>query len=198
MHRSDACQGYASRTSHTPLSIPRARNCHTGPGRSEDERHGRQPSANARTSTTASTIQSAAVGFRPPSTSPIVAVDNRARLAGRENVADRPRQFTGDGEPCLEPQSLMPSPPSSRDWSPEGMYLRFRHTVGSIRIDLLDGETTEHWYLSLNKGVVTISHKTSRADAVMRTDKKLFEGMAKGTVNALPPSSAACSGWRAT
>jgi hypothetical protein len=35
----------------------------------------------------------------------------------------------------------------------------------------------------LDNGRVTVTHRNTKADAIMRTERKLFDGMAKGTVN---------------
>jgi putative sterol carrier protein len=57
--------------------------------------------------------------------------------------------------------------------------------TGTIRFDLEDRKTTTHWYVTLKKGAVDVSHKRSAADAVIRLDSALFEGMATGRVNAM-------------
>ncbi len=58
---------------------------------------------------------------------------------------------------------------------------------GTLRIDLTavadPATAVEHWYVTVVGGNVSVSHRSAKADAVMRLDKKLFEGMAKGTVN---------------
>lgn len=59
------------------------------------------------------------------------------------------------------------------------------HESGTIRVDLQDGSHVEHWYITLDRGTVAVSHRNARADAVMRTERKLFDGMAKGTVNTI-------------
>jgi putative sterol carrier protein len=56
-------------------------------------------------------------------------------------------------------------------------------TSGTIRIDLTDAAAVEHWYITVARGNVSVSHRNAKADAVMHLDKKLFEGMAKGSVN---------------
>jgi putative sterol carrier protein len=56
-------------------------------------------------------------------------------------------------------------------------------TSGTIRIDLDDSGDTTHWYIAIDKGDVKVTHRNAKADAVMRSEKKLFDGMAKGTVN---------------
>jgi putative sterol carrier protein len=57
------------------------------------------------------------------------------------------------------------------------------HTTGTVRLDLRIGEAVERWYLRMVKGDVSVSHRNAKADATVRMDKKLFEGMTKGTVN---------------
>jgi SCP-2 sterol transfer family len=58
------------------------------------------------------------------------------------------------------------------------------YTSGSIRIDLDDGGETTHWYVLIDRGAVKVSHRAGKADAVVQCQKKLFDGMARGTVNA--------------
>jgi len=43
----------------------------------------------------------------------------------------------------------------------------------------------EHWYVAVRKGDVAVSHKNIKADAIVRADKALFDGMASGEVNAI-------------
>ncbi|MGP8063344.1 MAG: SCP2 sterol-binding domain-containing protein [Acidimicrobiales bacterium] len=57
------------------------------------------------------------------------------------------------------------------------------HASGTVRFDLRDGEAVEHWYLTMVKGAVSVSHRNAKADAAIRMDRKLFEGMTRGTVN---------------
>jgi hypothetical protein len=60
-----------------------------------------------------------------------------------------------------------------------------RNITGTIRVDVLDGNETTHWYLTFTKGNLKVSHKSGRADAHIRADKKLFDGMVRGTVNTM-------------
>jgi len=69
------------------------------------------------------------------------------------------------------------------DLASQGHEPLLHHASGTLRIDLSDGETVEHWCITIVRGDVTVSRRNARADAVMRTEKKLFEGMARGTVN---------------
>ena len=76
-----------------------------------------------------------------------------------------------------------PSVAFLEDLASRGHVPLLHSTSGTIRIDLEDRGNSIHWYIAIDKGNVTVSHRMARADAVVRTDKKLFDGMAKGTVN---------------
>ena len=56
---------------------------------------------------------------------------------------------------------------------------------GTLRCDLEDGERTEHWYVTIKKGDVTVSHKRADADCVVSTDLATFEAILKGEMNAM-------------
>ena len=60
-----------------------------------------------------------------------------------------------------------------------------RRATGSVRFDLADGEKTQRWLLTIDRGDVTVSRRNGRADCVVRTTKTLFDGLARGEVNAL-------------
>ena len=55
-----------------------------------------------------------------------------------------------------------------------------RNVVGTVRFDLAGGGHTEHWFVTLNKGEVAVSHRNGRADAVVRVDRALFDELAAG------------------
>jgi putative sterol carrier protein len=56
---------------------------------------------------------------------------------------------------------------------------------GTIRFELVDGAQTDRWLVTLDKGEVSVSRKNVAADCVVRTDKTLFDGMARGEVNGM-------------
>ena len=60
-----------------------------------------------------------------------------------------------------------------------------QNVSGTLRLDLADGGRVEHWYLAIENGGVAVSHDDAEADAVVRTAKALFEGIAAGRVNAM-------------
>jgi predicted lipid carrier protein YhbT len=57
--------------------------------------------------------------------------------------------------------------------------------VATIRIDLQEDDSIRHWYLAIDHGTVTVSRRNARADAVMKTDRALFERVVTGEANAL-------------
>jgi len=54
---------------------------------------------------------------------------------------------------------------------------------GTMRFDLKDGARVEHWYVTTDKGQSRVSHKEAKADAIIRTDKALFDKIATGKAN---------------
>jgi putative sterol carrier protein len=56
--------------------------------------------------------------------------------------------------------------------------------TGVMRVEIADGKRTESWLVSVDKGKVEVSRGKGKADAVLRGDRTLFEGMAAGKVNA--------------
>ena len=57
-------------------------------------------------------------------------------------------------------------------------------TSGTLRFELGSGRRREYWYVAISKGDVTVARTNVEADAVVRCDKALFDGMATGRVNA--------------
>jgi hypothetical protein len=51
---------------------------------------------------------------------------------------------------------------------------------GTIRFDLADGETTDHWSVSIDHGNVTVSRSMDRADCVVHANRTLFDRLADG------------------
>ena len=56
---------------------------------------------------------------------------------------------------------------------------------GTLRFDLVDGRRVEHWYVSLDKGDIIVSHENAAADTVLRTEKSVFDQIASGRTNAM-------------
>ena len=49
--------------------------------------------------------------------------------------------------------------------------------TGTVRFDIADGERTEHWYLHIRKGDVTVSHDDAEADCVISADIATFDAI---------------------
>jgi putative sterol carrier protein len=58
-------------------------------------------------------------------------------------------------------------------------------TTGTIRLDLANGEGLEHIYLAIDKGKLTVSHAKRDADAIIRADRDLIDGVTSGRVNVM-------------
>ena len=57
--------------------------------------------------------------------------------------------------------------------------------TGTVRFDIADGERTEHWYLRIRKGDVTVSHDGGEADCVISADIGTFDAILTGHMNAM-------------
>jgi len=57
--------------------------------------------------------------------------------------------------------------------------------TGLMRFDLADGERTEHWYLAIRKGEVTVSHQGPDPDCTVSTGLATFEAIVSGKMNAM-------------
>jgi putative sterol carrier protein len=61
---------------------------------------------------------------------------------------------------------------------------RLEKVTGTFRFDLTNGKRKERWLVTVNKGDLEVSHRNAKADCVIRSDKKVFEGIVAGKVNA--------------
>jgi putative sterol carrier protein len=59
-----------------------------------------------------------------------------------------------------------------------------KRASGTLRFDLGDRERVQHWHVTMREGGVTVSRRRAKADAVVRLDKRTFEAMVTGTLNA--------------
>ncbi len=61
-----------------------------------------------------------------------------------------------------------------------------RSVTATLRIDLAGrAGTVEHWYIDIKKGKVGVSHRKTRADAVVSADRALFDKLVTGRANAM-------------
>jgi putative sterol carrier protein len=57
--------------------------------------------------------------------------------------------------------------------------------TGTARFDIDDGGRTEHWHVAIERGALTVSRRSARADAVVRATRETFDGLAAGELNVL-------------
>ena len=60
---------------------------------------------------------------------------------------------------------------------------RLEQANGIIRVELVEGLCTEHWYIEINAGDVTVSRESMAADAAFRAERALFARAATGEEN---------------
>jgi hypothetical protein len=60
-----------------------------------------------------------------------------------------------------------------------------RDVEATVRIDVEDENTVEHWLLQIDHGRVDVSHRNTRADAVMTADRALWRRLVTGEANGL-------------
>jgi len=71
------------------------------------------------------------------------------------------------------------------DLAARGHEPLLQNASGTLRFDLVDGRRVEHWYVTTDKGDVTVSHEKAAADAALRIDRSLFDQIASGRMNAM-------------
>ena len=58
-----------------------------------------------------------------------------------------------------------------------------KRVSGTVRVDLFEGDRVEHWHLTVADGEVTVSHRNSKADTVVRVERSMFDDMVTGSIN---------------
>jgi putative sterol carrier protein len=57
--------------------------------------------------------------------------------------------------------------------------------TGTLRFEVVGGDAKDRWFVSVDKGHVSVSHARRKADCVIRGEKRLVEGILSGEVNAM-------------
>jgi putative sterol carrier protein len=57
--------------------------------------------------------------------------------------------------------------------------------TATMRFDLAHVDGTDRWLVAVDKGDIKVSRRNAKADCVVRTDRKLFDGLASGEANAM-------------
>jgi len=58
-----------------------------------------------------------------------------------------------------------------------------RKVTGSARFDVVAGERTERWWVTIDKGEIRVSRGNGAADSVLRASKASFDRVAAGELN---------------
>lgn len=56
---------------------------------------------------------------------------------------------------------------------------------GTARFDIAGDGRTDHWYVAIEKGAITVSRRRARADAVVRANRETFDRLAAGEENVM-------------
>jgi putative sterol carrier protein len=54
------------------------------------------------------------------------------------------------------------------------------NATGTVRCDIVNGKRSEHWFVTIDKGDVSVSREGSSADCTLAGDKKLFDALTTG------------------
>jgi putative sterol carrier protein len=57
--------------------------------------------------------------------------------------------------------------------------------TGTLRFDLVDDGQTERWLVDIRKGDVAVTHRSGKADCVVRVEKRIFDSIASGKTNGM-------------
>jgi hypothetical protein len=60
---------------------------------------------------------------------------------------------------------------------------RLSRCHGSVRLDLMRRDGSDSWRLDINKGDITVTRDDGPADAVLRADEAVIDGVVRGEVN---------------
>ncbi len=71
------------------------------------------------------------------------------------------------------------------DLSTRGSIPQLRDDKGTIRFDVSSETGVKRWAVSLQEGVVAVSNRNAKADAVVAVDRTLFNEIAEGRKNAM-------------
>jgi putative sterol carrier protein len=59
-------------------------------------------------------------------------------------------------------------------------------TSGTVLAEIKDGNKTEHWYVEIHRGDISVSHKGATPDCTIRTDGATFDDIISGKLSIMP------------
>src|SRR5438105_2857557 len=57
--------------------------------------------------------------------------------------------------------------------------------TGTLRWDVTDGDGSEHWYVDVDKGNVSVSRKNAKAGTFLQMSREVSDGIVTGRSNAM-------------
>jgi len=66
-----------------------------------------------------------------------------------------------------------------------GEHDLLQRITGTLRFDVRDGRETDHWYVTVKAGDISVSHKNTKADAVTTLDRAVMEDVTTGRLNTM-------------
>ena len=87
--------------------------------------------------------------------------------------------------PAMDDQTIDPTREFFTGLAAKGHEPLLANASGTIRLDVLDPDGVEHWFVAVDKGDLSVSRRNRRADVVVRADRPLADDIACGRQNAM-------------
>jgi putative sterol carrier protein len=68
----------------------------------------------------------------------------------------------------------------------QGHVRLLEHASGTILVEISDSGPTEHWYVTIHRGDVGVSHEGASPDCTIRTDGAAFDAIIAGKMSPMP------------
>ena len=68
----------------------------------------------------------------------------------------------------------------------QGHVRLLEHASGTILVEIKDGGPTEHWYVTIHRGDVSVSHEGTSADCTIRSGAATFDAIIAGKMSPMP------------
>lgn len=79
--------------------------------------------------------------------------------------------------------SQSPSASFFTDLGNRGFEPLLAHATGSLGVDLIEPTGTEHWHVEVDRGKVTVSHRSVEESAYISMAQELFDQAVQGRTN---------------
>jgi putative sterol carrier protein len=113
----------------------------------------------------------------------LVVVAGETIIAG---AAGNPRRDRV-GRARVQPERLLemtsPTEEFFDELSRRGHEPLLEKATGTVRFEIVEGLYTTHWFVTIEKGDVTVTRDNAPADSVLRVDREMFDRVASGQAN---------------